>query len=448
MAAPITLGMMSTFLFQIVDTYFVGKLGSAELAALAFSSTAYMMTVSVFIGLSVGVSSVVAKTVGSGNREQAKSLITISLIMVLLLSVVLCFGARAAIRPMFAALGADGNVLPLIQIYMGILFLSLPFLTVGIVGSGAVRAIGVTKVSEIAFAISGLINLVLDYLLIFGIGPFPELGLAGAAWATALSFLFLFLAMTYILLRHDLIALRIARDAFGGLLDILKFSVSTVSMQVLIPATGMFTTFLLAGYGSEAVAAFGIANRIETLALVGIFAVSMSITPFIAQNFGAERHDRIDQAIIFAGKSSFYLGLVLFVGLAIFGPTIARIFSDDPQVVRFVGLYFKVVAAAYGFQGIVNMTVAIFNGMQMPRTSLKLMAIRTFLIVFPLLYIGSLLGLMWVLIGLALGNVLAALYAARLMRQAERRWDCPIANDKPWTEIRNDVNRLLGKRVI
>ena len=256
MAAPITLGMMSTFLFQIVDTYFVGKLGSDELAALAFSSSAYMMMVSLFIGLSIGVSSIVAKTVGSGSREQAKSLTTLSLIMVLVLSVVLCFGARAAIRPMFEALGADAVILPHIQTYMGVLFLSLPFLTVGIIGSGAVRAIGVTKETEIAFVISGVINLVFDYLLIFGIGPFPELGLAGAAWATALSFLFLLVSMTFILLRHDLIGLRISRDAFSGLLDILRFSVSTVSMQILIPATGMFTTFLLAGYGSEAVAAF------------------------------------------------------------------------------------------------------------------------------------------------------------------------------------------------
>ena len=77
MAAPISMGMLSTFLFQIVDTYFVGQLGSAELAALAFSSTAYLVFVSLFMGLSVGVSAVVAKAVGSGQRDRAQGLVTI-----------------------------------------------------------------------------------------------------------------------------------------------------------------------------------------------------------------------------------------------------------------------------------------------------------------------------------------------------------------------------------
>ena len=103
------------------------------------------------------------------------------------------------------------------------------------------------------------------------------------------------------------------------------------------------------------------------------------------------------------------------------------------------------MAASYGFQGIVNMTVAIFNGMQLPRTSLKLMAIRTFLIVFPLIFVGSLFGLVWVLVAMALGNTLSAIYAASLMRQAEHKWERPIANDKPWREIRNDLSRVLGK---
>ena len=85
MAAPISLGMLSTFLFQIVDTYFVGKLGSAELAALAFSSTAYLIFVSLFMGLSVGVSSVVARSTGEGKSDRARALTMISLTMVLAL---------------------------------------------------------------------------------------------------------------------------------------------------------------------------------------------------------------------------------------------------------------------------------------------------------------------------------------------------------------------------
>ena len=432
MAAPISLGMLSTFLFQIVDTYFVGQLGSRELAALAFSSTAYLVSVSVFLGLSVGVSSVVAKAAGSGDMAKAQGLSVVALALVLALSVALGLLGRATMGPLFSGLGAAPDIVPLVESYMGILYLSFPLLMLGIVGSGAVRAIGITKETEIVFAFAGVVNLVFDWLLIFGHGPFPALGLAGAAYATALSFLTIFLGIGVIMRRNGLLGIGQIAAGLTGLREILRFSVPTISMQILVPATGMFATFLLAGFGSEAVAAFGVASRIEALALIGIFAVSMALTPFIAQNFGAGEHDRIDRAVVFGGKASVYIGFVLFVILAATGPWIAGIFSDDPAVTEFVGLYFKIVALSYGFQGITNVTVAIFNGLQLPGTALKIMVIRTFVIVFPALFVGSLLGLWWLLAALALGNIAAAFYAGHEMRRSMRKWNAPMPMSLSW----------------
>lgn len=160
----------------------------------------------------------------------------------------------------------------------------------------------------------------------------------------------------------------------------MRFPIPTISMQIFVPATDMFVTFLLAGHGTEAVAAFGVASRIEALALIGIFAVSISITLFISRNFGAGQHDRIDESVVFAGKAPINLGNLLFGMLALLGPAVARIFPDDPEVVRFVGLYFKIVAFSFGFLGIVNVTVAIVNGLQMPGTAMRIMLVRTFVI--------------------------------------------------------------------
>lgn len=114
---------------------------------------------------------------------------------------------------------------------------------------------------------------------------------------------------------------------------------------------------------SEEVAAFGVAGQIEALALIGIIAVSMSVTPFAAQNYRAGEHGRIDQSINLAGKSSIYLGNLLFGALALLGPYIARVFTKDTEIIRFVSVYFKIVAVSYGFQGIVGVNVAIFNGL-------------------------------------------------------------------------------------
>ncbi len=444
MAAPISLGMLSTFLFQVVDTYFVGLLGSAELAALAFSSTVYLVVVSVFLGLSVGVSSVIARVAGEGRMEQAQGIAVVSLGAVLILSALLSLAGLTSMGPMFHALGANDDILPMVSAYMGILYVGFPFLMLGIVGSGAVRAIGITKETEIVFALAGVINLVFDWVLIFGHGPFPELGLAGAAYATVISIVFIFVGVVAIMFRHGLLGTGHIMNGLRSLADVLRFAVPTISMQILVPATGMFTTFLLSGYGSEAVAAFGVASRIEALALIGIFAVSMSLTPFVAQNFGAGEHDRIDQAVVFGGKASIYIGFALFLLLAIFGPEIARVFSDDPDVIRFVGLYFKIVALSYGFQGIVNVTVAIFNGLQMPNTALRIMAVRTFAIVVPLLLIGSFLGVWWLLVALTIGNSLAAIYAGRVMRKSQIIWNRPIAQASAVGGILNDIRGVIG----
>ena len=446
MAAPISLGMMSTFLFQIVDTWFVGRLGSAELAALAFSSTVYFLFVSLFIGFSVGVSSAIAMASGAGEANRSRLLSMTALALVLVLSAGLSAAGRELVIPMFSALGAAPDILPLIQSYMGILYIGFPFLMLGIVGSGAVRATGVIRGGEIVFGIAGIINLVFDWLLIFGIGPFPEMGLAGAAAATLLSFIFIFFGIAAILVWRGLLGFCNFEGTANGIREILRVSLPTVGMQILIPITGMFATYLLAGFGSKAVAAFGVASRIEALALIGIFAVSSAVTPFVAQNFGAGKHDRIDQAIIFAGKSSIYLGLGLFVVLAVFGPWIARIFSDDPDVITFVGLYFKIIAVSYGFQGILNVTAAIFNGLQMPRQSLGLMLVRTFAIVFPLLLIASFFGVVAILVALAVGNILSGLYAGVLMRRSERKWNRPIADASPWRDIRNDLVSVFRRR--
>lgn len=255
MAAPISIGMMSTFLFQIVDTYFVGQLGALPLAALAFSASVYLIFVSAFIGLSVGASSLVAKAGGAGDRAQMARVGTLAVLLAFTLSGLLAYLAHQMIVPMFTLLGADAATLPLIHDYMATLYLGFPFLMAGIVGSGAVRASGVFIRTEVVFAIAGVINLVFDYLLIFGIGPFPEMGLAGAALATVLSFAFIFVGVLVIMAREGLLG-RLPLSGLGATSrGLAQIALPTVGMQLLVPATGMFVTWLLAGFGPETVAA-------------------------------------------------------------------------------------------------------------------------------------------------------------------------------------------------
>jgi putative MATE family efflux protein len=430
MAAPVSLGMLSTFLFQIVDTYFVGQLGSSALAALSFSTVVYFVLLSIFMGLSVGTSAVVAKSAGKNEREESAKLAMAALLLTTALSVGLCGLGLATIDPMFIALGADSETLPLIGDYMSILFLGLPFLMVGIVGSSAVCGLGVVGATEAIFGIAGVINLVFDYLLIFGIGPFPEMSIAGAALASAISFLFIAVAMLAIMQRHGLLSLRVlhrAKEVGRATIDVLRLGLPTIAMQSLVPITGLMMTFVLATFGAESVAAFGVASRIETLAMVGIFALSSAITPFVAQNFGAANHDRIDKAALVAGRAALLMGIVVFVILSAFGAPIARIFSDDPAVVFFVSLYFRIVAVSYGFIGLLNMISAILIGLQLPRLSLRLMLVKTFVLTVPLLAVASFFSATAIFVALSLANVLSGIFAVIELRRSAKRWNRPVS---------------------
>ena len=446
MATPISLGMLSTFLFQVVDTFFVGRLGSAELAALAFASTIYFLLVGIFVGMSVGVSSVIAKASGEQNHQKVKQLATLSLLLTVLLSGAISIIGYFTVDIVFGALGADSKTLTLIREYMQILYISFPLLMIGIVGSGIIRATGVIRLSEIIFGIAGIINLVFDYLLIFGIGAFPELEFKGAAMASALSFAFIFIGLMFFMFQKKLISMRAITSWIKNITayrEILRLALPSVGMQMLVPVIGMFVIFLLSRFGSEIVAAYGVAARIEALALVGIFAVSMSVTPFIAQNFGAKKYDRIDEAIVFAGKTSVYLGLLLFLVLAIFGSHIAKIFSTDSSIIQLVSLYFKIVAISYGLYGIMNVTSSIFNGLQMPQQSLRISLVKTFVFSLPLIIIGSFFSAGAIFAALVVSNILGGLYAGVLMRRSMRKWNRPLAKVNVLQSYLNDIKRLL-----
>lgn len=450
MSAPISLGMLSTFLFQVVDTWFVGRLGTAELAALSFSSALFFLLVGLFIGLSVGASSLVARALGEGNMPLAARFSRTSVVLAGTLAAVLALGGVLTISPVFGLLGAGAAILPLIADYMGVLYPGMPLLAVALVGNAAVRATGRVRAPEVLMGAAGVINLVLDYLLIFGAGPFPRLEIQGAALATVISWGFVAVSTIVLLVRARLLRRQPAGDGPPGpvLPAILRLSTPTVATQVLTPLTAAFITFLAAQSGAEVVAALGIATRIELLGLVGISSVSVALVPFVAQNFGAKDRARVDEAIVFAGKASFYWGGLMFVALVLGAGPVARLFSDDGTVQHYVTLYFRIVAISYAPAGLLAVTSSIFNGVQIPGESLRILAMKTFAFTAPLAWLGSFFGAGGLFAAISLANVLGGIYAARTMRRCLRATDSDLARRRPVDDYLADwravTRRLSG----
>ena len=447
MSLPISIGMLSTFLFQVIDTYFVGQLGPEALAALSFASTIYFLLVGLFVGLSVGISIIIGKATGEGDRGKVGKTTRMAIVLCILLSALLSAAGILFLEPLFGLLGADALVMPLIKAYTVPLLLGIPLLTTGLICGGILRASGNITKPEVLMAVAGAVNLFFDYVLIFGKWGFPELGIRGAALATVLSWVVVIIGMVVLLLQDKLLVISVKTSATLKQIirEIFQLSGPTIVTQVVGPLTLMYLTFLLARESSMAVAAFGIAGRIETLLMIGILGVSTAITPFIAQNSGAQKHDRIEEAIAFGGRASTYLGLLVALLLFLFVRPLARIFSDSPEVVNYTSDYFYIICLSYTFYGLYLITTSIFNGLQLPVNSLRISLVKSLLLTVPLTLIGSFWGIHGIFVGLALGNVLAGLYSSFEMRKQFRKVNSSLADVNVLQEYKNDFLRLFGK---
>ena len=436
MSLPISVGMLSTFLFQVIDTYFIGKLGPENLAALSFSSTIYFVLVSLFIGLSIGVSIIIGKSVGANQMDKLYKTVWVSLLLTLIFSTALSAIGILFLEEIFIILGAPLSLMEPISEYTKPILLGMPLLATGMTASGVLRASGNIIWPEVVMGIAGIINLIFDYALIFGKWGLPEMGIKGAAYATVLSWVFVILGMLFLLLKDHLIQFSMkAKESVNDLVkEIFQLGLPTIATQIIGPFTMMFLTFLLAKESPMAVAAFGVSGRIEMLLLIGVLAMSTAITPFIAQNSGAKLFDRIDEAIVFAGKASTYLGIFVAIILYLFISQIASIFTDDLEVIHFTSSYFYIVSLSYVPYAFYLVTTSILNGLQQTSKSLKITLIKSVVFAVPFTLLGSKWGVNGIFIGLAASNILSGLYAMMMMRMEIKKMksklvDADIADD-------------------
>ena len=448
MSVPISIGMLSTFLFQVVDTYFVGQLGAKELAALGFASTIYFLVVGLFMGLAVGVSIIIGTAKGSNDKNKVNQTAFVAILISIVASSLFAILGIYFVEPIFEAMGADETILPLIKEYIVSLLYGIPLLTTGLMAGGILRATGNIKNPELIMGIAGVINLILDYVLIFGRFGFPELGIKGAALATVYSWVFVLLGMLFLLVKDKLLIVNVKKlysRFFTIVKEIGKLGLPTIITQIVGPLTLIYLTFLLAKQTSEAVAAFGVASRIQALLMIGILGVSTAITPFIAQNKGANKDSRIAESIAFGGRASTYLGLIVCIILMIFIKPIVAVFSEDQQVVYYASMYFYIVSASYVFYGLFIITSSIFNGLQLPINSMKIMIVKSVAFTIPLTIIGSFYGVIGVFVGVALSNVLAGLLASYEMRKYFKSIKSELVNVNIWEEYKNDFKQLFRK---
>ncbi len=426
MMIPMMVGMIAIVSYNIVDTYFIGQLGTLELAAISFTFPVAFIINALSMGLGIGTSSVASRLFGANELGQIQRITTHSAMLAIMVGLTVLAIGLATIEPVFTLLGADETTLPIIDRYMSIYFFGSVFLIVPMIGNSVLRASGDAKTPSMLMTAGAALNIILDPMLIFGWGPIPAMNVEGAAIATVLAnALSGTIALCVLLFRDHLF--RWKNEDLPLLLDswkrILHVGVPSMASSLVAPITTAFITWQVSQFGQVAVAGFGVASRVEGLSLMALMALSAAITPFTGQNFGAKAYDRVKEGLTFAWRWVIIYGLAVAIVLFFGAKYIALFFTDNAEAVAAAQMHLTLVPWSYAFLGMCMVAVSAFNAIGKPTPGMLVSMSRTIGVYAPLAFILAwLMDLRGVFLAAFLANIVAGILGYMWLRMTLRQY--------------------------
>jgi len=408
MSIPTGLGILSILLFNITDTFFISLLGTQALTAISFTFPLTFIISSIIIGFGSGLSAALARLIGKGETDNLKSFVISALLLGLVTIAVLTTLGFWGSDSLFRLLGAQDKLLPLIHDYLNVWLFAIVFLVIPMMGNSALRATGNAKYPSYIMMGAGVVNVVLDPILIFGFGPIAPMGIQGAAVATLIAWAMSLVASLILLHKSQLIGW--VSLSVNGVLKtwrtVLRVGQAAAVSQMINPLFNAIVMGMLASIDSKAVAAYGVGIRIESVMLIGVIALASSLMPFLAQNMGAGQVERAKTALLGSAKFSIISQFVLYVIIALLARPLAGLFSDDAAVIDYVVIYLYLVPFAYGALGMVIVVANALNAYNRPGASLLVNVARLFLLMLPMVWLGKeLLGTTGVFAAIAIANI-------------------------------------------
>jgi putative MATE family efflux protein len=332
---------------QLLDTYWVGQLGSAALAAVTISITVRWVLNSLANGLGIGGMAIVARRIGAKDQKAAEHATWQTILLGLVVSLALGGLGQVLARPLLVLLGADAEVLPLGLAYLRISFAGIFAVILVFVINALLRGAGEARLSMQVLFLATAITVVLEPVLIFGLGPIPALGVAGSAWGSILGFGAGLALQFFILLRGRArirICLRDLRPDFPLMVRIVSIALPSTVQMTLRSSSRLLIVGLVGVYGTFATAGYGVANRMLLIALIPCFGLGNAAGTLVGQNLGADQPRRAEKS---AWWVSAYAGIymaVMALVLTLFAPSLIAVFDATPEVVAFGSECLRLVA--------------------------------------------------------------------------------------------------------
>ncbi len=385
MSAFMAVSMVAQTLYLLADLYWVGHLGKEAIAAVGVAGNMTMIVLALTQMLGVGTTTLISQAAGKKDQPHAELVFNQSFMMSILIALALGICGFLLMNPYCNSLSADAVTAKLAKSYLlwfiPALLLQFPLVALG----SALRATGIIKPTVALQVLSVLLNIILAPLLIFGIGPWPRLGVTGAALATFISILIadvmmvIYFEKKYHYLRFRFPMFRPQTNIWSKMLGI---GVPAGAEFVLLFVYIMIVYAIIRGFGPAAQAGFGVGARVMQALFLPVVALAFAVAPVVGQNFGGRRPDRVRRSV-YSGigiASAMMLILTLIVWLA--PAVLIRFFSKDARVVAFGSDYLKIVSINFVAAGIIFTTSSVFQGIG--NTWPPLLSSMTRLILFAL----------------------------------------------------------------
>jgi len=341
---PVMISSISSTLLTLVDIFWIGKLGASQVAAVSLSGSVFGVIISFAQVISAGTLATISRYAGAGKKKRISLALDHSLILALLVGIpILLFGLGQSFS-ILSLLGAQKKVVEIGLPYLKLLFISVPFLYLGIVASTALYGLGNTNIPMKINIFTSLLNMILDPFLIFGWGGLPRWGVAGAGVATLLSLILNSLFNLRFVIKEGFLIPQFPHLHFSLLGKILSIGFPASIASVTRPLTGMVMFRIVALFGTTGIAAFGIGLRTIGIPFIYLMGLGTAVQTLVGQNLGAERPDRAEDVV----KKTMGVGLLLQTVVTslyfLWAPQIISAFNSDPEVVKMGTSYLRIIS--------------------------------------------------------------------------------------------------------
>ena len=394
MSVPMFFGMIGFALFNFFDSKFVGQLGTDALAAISFTVNTMLIMFALAFGLGTGVTACIAKAIGEGDDLKVKRLTTDGLLLGVALGTLLVMVGYPTIKPLFELFGASEDLMPYIFDYMELWYLGVPLIIIPIIGNSAMRAQGNMIIPFLIMLVSIVTNIVLDYGLILGNLGMPRLEVFGASLATFISRFSTLIAALFILhIKFRMISFKgfSVTGMFRSWSEILKIGLPSILTQLIIPIAVASVLKYASGFenGKQLVSTLQTSSRVDFFAIAVIAALGSVLIPFVAQNLGAGKYDRIKEALKISRIFTIIWGLLMTLIFILIRDDIGPVFmKDKPDLIffQYMSEYYWVVPLSFIFRMIFVVETSAINALQKPIFSGLLMLGQMILLYIPLAY--------------------------------------------------------------